>query len=39
MENSVSAADRHKLHELCKTQLGGQWAEVTADQLIIRTST
>ncbi|CAG2179981.1 unnamed protein product, partial [Oppiella nova] len=39
MENSVSTADRHKLHELCKTQLGGQWAEVSADQLIIRTST
>ena len=39
MDNSVSAEDRLKVHELCKSYLGGKWAEVSADQLIIKSVT
>ncbi|CAG2103512.1 unnamed protein product, partial [Medioppia subpectinata] len=35
----VSAEDRLNVYELCKTYLGGEWADVCADDLVIKPAT
>ena len=36
MENTIPVEERQRLYELCKTYLSGKWAEVTANELIIK---
>ena len=33
---NISDVDRLELHELCKNYLGGDWARIEQDQLIIK---
>ncbi|CAG2116132.1 unnamed protein product [Medioppia subpectinata] len=39
MQTIVTAEDRHKVYNLCKTHLSGKWAEVSEQELIIRHNT